>query len=88
MWELTTNSEAETIALGSAIGAVLRPTDVIMIEGELGSGKTQLAKGIVSVAADVPTDDVVSPTFTLVNTFEGAFPVHHADLYRLEPDQL
>lgn len=88
MWELTTNSEEETIALGSAIGAVLRPTDVIMLEGELGSGKTRLAKGIVSVAASVPKDEVVSPTFTLVNTFEGAFPVQHADLYRLESDQL
>ncbi|MCA1960618.1 MAG: tRNA (adenosine(37)-N6)-threonylcarbamoyltransferase complex ATPase subunit type 1 TsaE [Desulfomonile sp.] len=88
MWELTTNSEAETIALGSAIGAVLRPGDVVMLEGELGSGKTRLAKGMVSAAADVPQDEVVSPTFTLVNTFEGAFPVHHADLYRLEPHQL
>lgn len=88
MWELRTNSESETIALGSAIGAVLRPTDVIMLEGELGSGKTRLAKGIVSVAAHVPTDEVVSPTFTLVNTYEGPFPVHHADLFRLEPGQV
>jgi len=88
MWELTTNSEAETIALGSAIGASLKPGDVVMLEGELGSGKTRLAKGIVSAAVGVPQDEVVSPTFTLVNTFDGAFPVHHADLYRLESDQL
>lgn len=88
MWELRSNSEEETIALGTAIGAVLRPTDVIMLEGELGSGKTRLAKGIVSAAARVPTDEVVSPTYTIVNTFDGPFLVYHADLYRLEPDQL
>lgn len=46
-----------------------------------------MAKGIVSGATGVPRDDVVSPTFTLIHRFEGAFPVHHADLYRLDACQ-
>lgn len=82
--EFLTFAEEETIRLGSAIGKILRPGDTILLVGELGSGKTRLAKGIVSAAAGVSPDDVVSPTFTLINRFEGDFPVHHADLYRLE----
>lgn len=86
--ELQTSSEDETVRLGAAIGSRLRPGDVVLLIGDLGSGKTRLAKGIVSKAAGVDEDDVVSPTFTLVNCFEGAFPVCHADLYRLEPEHL
>lgn len=83
--ELESSSEEETIALGAAIGRIIGPGDVICLTGELGSGKTRLAKGIVSAAAGISPDDVVSPTFTLVNSFDGKFPVHHADLYRIEP---
>jgi tRNA threonylcarbamoyl adenosine modification protein YjeE len=72
--------------LGAALGEVLRPGDVILVEGDLGSGKTRLAKGIVSAATGISQDEVVSPTFTLINSFEGPFPVHHADLYRIDGD--
>jgi len=85
--EIEAKSEQQTISIGSAIGGVLRPGDVICLEGELGSGKTRLAKGIVSAAAGVSPDEVVSPTFTLINSFQGEFPVHHADLYRIEGHQ-
>ena len=81
-------SESQTIEFGAALGRILTAGDVILIEGELGSGKTRLAKGIISTAAGVTEDEVVSPTFTLINTFEGDFPVHHADLYRIESDQV
>jgi tRNA threonylcarbamoyladenosine biosynthesis protein TsaE len=47
-----------------------------------------LAKGIVSEAVGVDQDEVVSPSFTLINCFEGRFPVCHADLYRLKPEDL
>jgi tRNA threonylcarbamoyl adenosine modification protein YjeE len=87
-WEIETRSEQETIELGRALGIILRPGDIILLEGELGSGKTRLAKGIVSAAAGVSPDEVVSPTFTLINSFEGNFPVHHADLYRLDADRI
>lgn len=80
---LKTCSEGCTIELGAMIGRILRPGDVVLLMGELGAGKTRLAKGVVSGATGVPEDEVVSPTFTLIHRFEGAFPVHHADLYRL-----
>jgi len=82
--EIRTSSEEETIQLGEAIGRVLKPGDTVHLVGDLGSGKTRLAKGIVSAATGVPPDEVVSPTFTLINRFDGAFPVHHADLYRVQ----
>jgi tRNA threonylcarbamoyladenosine biosynthesis protein TsaE len=86
--EINTTSEEQTVALGLSIGRILEPGDIILLEGELGSGKTRLAKGIVSAAAGVSPDEVVSPTFTLINSYEGDFPVHHADLYRLEIGQV
>lgn len=86
--EINTTSEEATVALGFSIGRILEPGDVILLEGALGSGKTRLAKGIVAAAAGVSPDEVVSPTFTLINSYEGPFPVHHADLYRLEFEQV
>lgn len=82
-----TSSEEETIRLGASIGQALRPGAVALLLGELGAGKTRLAKGLVSGATGVDPDEVVSPTFTLINRFDGPIPVFHADLYRLEgPD--
>jgi len=86
--EIRTFSEEQTTRLGEAIGRHLKPGDMVFLTGELGAGKTRLAKGIVSASTGVPHDEVVSPTFTLVNRFEGPFPVHHADLYRLQGDQI
>jgi tRNA threonylcarbamoyladenosine biosynthesis protein TsaE len=87
-FEIITPSEGETIRLGEAIGKLLRPSDVILLIGELGTGKTRLAKGIISVATGIDPDEVVSPTFTLVNCFEGPFQVCHADLYRIDSGQV
>jgi tRNA threonylcarbamoyladenosine biosynthesis protein TsaE len=86
--EIHTASEQETIRLGEAIGTILRPLDTVMMIGDLGSGKTRLAKGMISRATGVPPNEVVSPTFTLINRFDGEFPVYHADLYRIESDQI
>ncbi len=79
--------EDQTIAFGRRLGALLRAGDTALLEGPLGAGKTRLAKGIVGRAAGVPEDDVVSPTFTLINSYESSPPVHHADLYRIDADQ-
>ncbi len=87
-FEIVTSSEEETLRLGGAIGGLLRPRDVVLLIGELGTGKTRLAKGMVSAAADVNPDEVVSPTFTLINCFDGKFQVCHADLYRITPEHL
>jgi tRNA threonylcarbamoyladenosine biosynthesis protein TsaE len=81
--EILSTSEDETIRVGAAIGRILKAGDTILLTGDLGSGKTRLAKGIVSAAAGVPVDEVVSPTFTLVNRFGDNFPINHADLYRI-----
>ena len=78
------DSEEMTIKLGESIGRVLREADVVFLIGELGAGKTRMAKGIVSSATQTDPDEVVSPTFTLVNTYEGHLTISHADLYRIE----
>lgn len=86
--KIHSSSEQETIRLGEALGAILKPLDRVLMIGQLGSGKTRLAKGMISTATGVSQNEVVSPTFTLVNRFEGDFPVYHADLYRIESDQI
>lgn len=82
--------EAATERLGAALGARLRPRDVVTLEGDLGAGKTSLARAILRAAAGDPGLIVPSPTFTLVETYDttrGTF--WHFDLYRLEqPEQV
>ncbi len=82
------SSESDTMSLGAAIGGALLIGDVVILIGDLGAGKTRLAKGIVSAACQVDPDDVVSPSFSLINRYEGEMIVDHADLYRLTTDQL
>jgi tRNA threonylcarbamoyladenosine biosynthesis protein TsaE len=77
-----TRSARATVELGVRLGKLLAPGDVVALVGELGSGKTQLARGICR-GAGVPDAEVASPTFAIVATYQGRFPVHHADLYRL-----
>lgn len=75
--------EAETIDFGRVIGSALSAGDIVILIGDMGSGKTRLAKGIVSAATQVDQDEVVSPSFSLINRYEGTMTVDHADLYRL-----
>jgi len=77
-----TSSPAETEALGARIAAGLRPGDVVLVSGELGSGKTTLIRG-ASRELGV-TEPVTSPTFTIGHRYQGRVPVSHLDLYRLE----
>ena len=77
-----TSSEEETIALGRRFAeAISRPVTVLLI-GELGAGKTTLAKGIVDGLGAAPAEDVSSPTFTLIHEYGN--DVYHIDLYRLD----
>ncbi|MFH0957476.1 MAG: tRNA (adenosine(37)-N6)-threonylcarbamoyltransferase complex ATPase subunit type 1 TsaE [Pseudomonadota bacterium] len=78
-----TGSEIETINTGRMIGKVLRPGDLITLLGDLGCGKTRLAKGIISEALGIAVDEVISPSYTLVNRYEGSLTIDHADLYRV-----
>lgn len=88
MTEFVTHTTEETIALGTRLGALLEPGDVLVLTGDLGAGKTQLTKGIA--AGMGVEDDVTSPTFTIQMVYEGdEMPLYHFDLYRLDdPDQL
>ncbi|MCU1430274.1 MAG: tRNA threonylcarbamoyl adenosine modification protein YjeE [Actinomycetia bacterium] len=77
-----TTSAVQTRALGAALGAALRPGDVIVLAGDLGAGKTTFAQG---VAAALGVDEpVVSPTFTIVREYDARIPLVHVDVYRLE----
>jgi tRNA threonylcarbamoyladenosine biosynthesis protein TsaE len=76
------NGPAATLALGGKIGEKLAPGSVIALIGELGCGKTLLARGICT-GLQVPPRQVNSPTFILVNEYRGRLPVFHIDLYRL-----
>lgn len=82
--ERVTRSPEETIAFGLELAAHLRPPCLVLLEGELGSGKTTLAKGIVAGLGAAGEDEVTSPSFTLVHEYGSTGKVYHADLYRIE----
>lgn len=78
----TTNSTQETEALGTALANLLQPGDIIAFSGDLGAGKTALTRGIAQGLHI--TAPVTSPTFTIVQEYEGGrLPLFHFDLYRL-----
>ena len=81
-----TNSAAETRALGEKLASRLKPGDVVVLEGELGAGKSELARGIAKGLG--VTETVTSPSFTILNVYEsGRCPLYHFDWYRLESEE-
>lgn len=78
-----TGSEEETIALGERLAQRLPRRGVVLLIGELGAGKTTLAKGIVHGLGAADPEEVSSPTFTLVHEYGDAPKVYHVDLYRI-----
>lgn len=79
-----TASEEETICLGERLAAELPRCGVVLLIGNLGAGKTTLAKGIVRGRGVAERDDVSSPTFTLIHEYGANAGVFHIDLYRLD----
>jgi tRNA threonylcarbamoyladenosine biosynthesis protein TsaE len=82
--EVITHSAEETIAWGRKLAEKLQAPQLVLLTGELGSGKTTLTKGIVAGLHAAPEDEVTSPTFTLVHEYGSAKKVFHGDLYRIE----
>jgi tRNA threonylcarbamoyladenosine biosynthesis protein TsaE len=78
----TTSSVASTRQLAAALAELARGGDVVLLAGDLGAGKTAFAQGF-GAALGVP-EAVTSPTFTLVNRYEGRLAMYHLDVYRLE----
>ena len=77
-----THNEIETEALGETLARRLGPGDVVAYRGDLGAGKTAFTRGLARGLGC--TGRVTSPTFTVVNEYEGRLPLFHFDLYRLE----
>jgi tRNA threonylcarbamoyladenosine biosynthesis protein TsaE len=94
--EFVTHSSAETIAVGRKLAALLTPPTFLILHGDLGAGKTTLVKGIAEALDAAESDEVTSPTFTLVHEYEGTLDRHgkrmpvrlyHLDLYRIESER-
>ena len=81
--EMLSRSTEETISRGRELASSLRPPLLVLLTGELGAGKTTLAKGIISGLGVAAEEDITSPTFTLIHTFTGRVKVFHVDLYRV-----
>jgi tRNA threonylcarbamoyladenosine biosynthesis protein TsaE len=82
--ELVSSSPEETMEIGRGLAQRLRAPVLVLLCGELGSGKTTMAKGIISGLGVAREEEVTSPTFTLVHVFRNHVPVYHVDLYRVE----
>jgi tRNA threonylcarbamoyladenosine biosynthesis protein TsaE len=92
MREFTTQSGAETIEVGRKLAALLVPPQLLLLRGDLGTGKTTLVKGIAQALDAAEPDEVTSPTFTLIHEYHGArdgqpVKLFHLDVYRLEGER-
>ncbi len=87
MLTVISGSAAQTVALGERLGALMGEGDFIALTGELGSGKTQFARGVAAGIGVDPAVPVTSPTYTLMNIYHGRLLLYHFDLYRLAGDQ-
>ena len=92
MYEFTTQNGADTVAVGRKLVELLKPPQLLLLSGELGTGKTTLVKGIAQALDAAEPDEVTSPTFTLIHEFEGSrkgrpVKLYHLDVYRLESER-
>lgn len=85
--EVVTSTEEETSAAGERLAARLNAGDVVLLYGDLGAGKTAFVRGM-ACGLGAPADEVSSPTFTLIQEYQGRVTLYHVDLYRLEPAEI
>ncbi len=83
LFDAVTRSARETVALGRKLSRLLQPPCLALLEGDLGSGKTTLVKGIVAGLGAAREEEVTSPTFILVHEYGPQPKVYHVDLYRI-----
>ena len=81
-----THSELETFHLAEKLGRDFRGNEIVLLTGELGAGKTVFAKGLASGLGVKDISQVCSPSYTLINIYQGKYPLYHIDLYRLGED--
>jgi len=81
---IQSGSEEQTLELGRIVGALLKEGDVVALSGELGSGKTHFTKGIAGGLGIPPNVVITSPSFALVNEYQGEVTLYHMDIYRLD----
>jgi tRNA threonylcarbamoyladenosine biosynthesis protein TsaE len=84
LFDIVTHSPEETLEFGRNLAGNLLPPCLVLLHGELGSGKTTLTKGIVAGLGAAAEEEVTSPSFTLVHEYGGENKVYHVDLYRIE----
>lgn len=82
--EVVSFSPEETMEIGRQLAHRLCPPVLVLLSGDLGSGKTTITKGIISGLGVAREEEVTSPTFTLVHVFRNHVKVYHVDLYRVE----
>lgn len=87
MVTLISESPDATASLGAQLARFLVPGDFLALTGDLGAGKTRFAQGIAEGLGVDPAIPVTSPTFTLINIYQGRIPLYHFDLYRLAGDE-
>src|SRR5579871_5716979 len=90
--EFYTKSGADTVEVGRQLAALLNPPQLLLLRGELGTGKTTLVKGIAQALDAAEPDEVTSPTFTLLHEYDGTregkpVKLFHLDVYRLEGER-
>lgn len=82
--KLTTYNHEETLAFGERLGRCLKSGDIVLLFGDLGAGKTTLTLGLCRGLGLAKDEYIRSPTFTLVNEYQGTGTIYHIDLYRLD----
>ena len=90
--EFTTQSGADTVEVGRKLVGLLKPPQLLVLRGDLGTGKTTLVKGIALALDAAEPDEVTSPTFTLLHEYDGTrdgkpVKLFHLDVYRLEGER-
>ena len=80
----SSHNHKETLAFGERLGQCLKPGDIVLLFGDLGAGKTTLTQGLCRGLGMIKSEYTRSPTFTLVNEYNGNIPIYHIDLYRLD----